>query len=259
MRAVKDPTEATASTPSTMRSLERALDVLDLLDNAARPLRLTDVARELGLPKATAQRILGTLEARGRVEKVDGGFGTGIATLFGAHSYMKSNRLILAGRPVLRDLAEETGYTASLYVRVGYTRAVVARVEGRVPQRYQLPIGERLPLHLGAGKVLAAGMTADEIDEMWRTLDDPRYASGQTVDRAEFDRELQKIRSEGYRYATGERLVGMASIAAPILDRDGTYLAAVQINSTAAEVADQIDELSIAVRRAADSVGRHLH
>ncbi|MGF0313388.1 IclR family transcriptional regulator [Rhodococcus sp. IEGM1428] len=241
-----------------MRSLDRALDVLELLDNAARPLRLTDVARELALPKATAQRILGTLEARGRVEKIDGGFGTGISSLFGAHSYMKSNRLILAGRPVLRDLAEETGYTASLYVRAGYTRAVVARVEGRVPQRYQLPIGERLPLHLGAGKVLVAGMTTDEIDEMWQTLDDPRYASGQPVDRDQFEHDLDDIRARGYRYATGERLVGMASIAAPILDRDGSYRAALQINSTAAEVADKIEELSIAVRHAADSVGRHL-
>lgn len=258
IRGAKDSEKTAAPASSAMRSLDRALDVLELLEMAGRPLRLTDIARELNLPKATAQRILGTLEARGRVERIDGGFATGIASLLGAHAYVKSNRLILAGRPVLRDLAEETGYTASLYVRVGYDRAVVARVEGRVPQRYQLPIGERLPLHLGAGKVLVAGMPPDEVDALWATLDEPRYASGAAIDRAGFESDLDAIRAKGFHYASGERLVGMASIASPVRDRDGDYLAAVQINGTDADLGGSADELSLAVRRAADSIGRHL-
>jgi DNA-binding IclR family transcriptional regulator len=243
---------------SNMRSVERTLDVLDLLENASGPLRLTDVSRELNLAKATAQRILTTLETRGRVERTDGGYTIGVAALFGAHAYMKFNRLILASRLVLRDLAEETGFTASLYIRFGHTRVVVARVEGRSPQRYQLPIGERLPLHLGAGKVLVARMEPDEIDAMFGALTDPRYASGAAIDRAEFDQEIIQIRADGYRHAVGERLVGMSSISAAIADRRGAGIAAVQINSTATDFADRVAELSLAVRRAADAIGRQL-
>jgi hypothetical protein len=56
----------------------------------------------------------------------------------------------------LEDLPKEAGLAASLFVRTGISRAVIARVEGSNPLRYELPIGKRLPLHVGAGKVLAA-------------------------------------------------------------------------------------------------------
>jgi DNA-binding IclR family transcriptional regulator len=56
----------------------------------------------------------------------------------------------------LEDLPREAGLAASLFVRTGISRAVIARVEGSNPLRYELPIGNRLPLHVGAGKVLAA-------------------------------------------------------------------------------------------------------
>jgi len=142
---------------TSMRSLERAIDVLEVLDGSRHALRLSEIARRAGLPVATTQRILGVLEARGRVERDAGGYRPGVGLIFGAHAYLTSSPLIMAARPVLQDLAAETGLTASLFRRVGWSRVVLARIDGTRPLRYELPVGERLPLHIGAGKAIPHG------------------------------------------------------------------------------------------------------
>ena len=64
-------TKPAGNPPATsMRSLERAIDVLEVLDGSRHALRLSEIARRAGLPVATTQRILGVLESRGRVELV---------------------------------------------------------------------------------------------------------------------------------------------------------------------------------------------
>ena len=60
-------TKPAGNPPATsMRSLERAIDVLEVLDGSRHALRLSEIARRAGLPVATTQRILGVLESRGR-------------------------------------------------------------------------------------------------------------------------------------------------------------------------------------------------
>ena len=193
-----------------MRSLERAIDVLEVLDGSRHALRLSEIARRAGLPVATTQRILGVLESRGRVERDASGYRPGVGLIFGAHAYLTSSPLIMAARPVLQDLAPETGLTASLFRRVGWSRVVLARVDGTRPLRYELPVGERLPLHLGAGKAIAAWMTPEEIDEFLAQADDLVGADGAALDHDHFRDDLKRIRDRGFSHAYGERVPGMA-------------------------------------------------
>ena len=219
-------TEAKAS--STMRSLERAIDVLEVLEATRTPLRLSEVARRAGLHVATTQRILNVLEARGRVEQDSSGYRTGVAMLFGAHAYLASNRIALAAPVVLQQLASATGLTASVFVRAGKSRAVIARVEGTDPLRYVLPIGERLPLHLGAGKVLAAYMDWSELQRLLGAKSFTR-ADGARVTIEDFQDELAGVRGPGWVESRDERVVGAASVAAPVLSSTGACLAAIQV------------------------------
>lgn len=142
---------------SNMRSLDRSFDVLDALQRAKHPIRLADVARASGLHIATAQRIVNVLVARGYAARIGDGYTAGPASLAVAHAYLVSNPLSALAQPVLQQLATNTGYAASLYVRVEYSRVLIARVESDHPLSYVLPVGERLPLHLGgAGKIFLA-------------------------------------------------------------------------------------------------------
>lgn len=251
-----DGQEAAAT---TMRSLERAIDVLEVLEVAGTPLRLSDIARRAGLHVATTQRILNVLERRGRVEHDAAGYRTGAAMLFGAHAYLRTNTLANAAQPVLQELATATGLTASLFVRTGWSRAVIARVEGRRPLRYELPLGERLPLHIGAGKVLAADMPAEEVERMLDEAGPIVTAGGEHRSREAILAELAQIREQGFGVAFSERVPGMASISAPVLRPDGSYAGAVQLAAPAEDLGeDRITPLSIEIRQAAAAISRRI-
>lgn len=242
--------------PVTMRSLERAIDVLEVLDDAAGPLRLVDIASRTGLHVATTQRILGVLEARGRVEKDGRGYRAGVNLIFGANAYLTTSPLVAAARPVLQELAERTGLTASLFVRTGFYRAVVARVHGTRPLRYELPIGAKLPLHLGAGKTLAANLTSEELDNLLDHIGPMRDTSGKEISHEAFRADLDKIREQGFQVAINERRLGSLSVSAPVRSaRDGTALAVITIGAASEDVSEnEIGPLTTEVRRAASAV-----
>jgi DNA-binding IclR family transcriptional regulator len=251
---------AESSGSSNMRSLERAIDVLEVLDGSTQPLRLSEIARRAGLHIATTQRILQVLEARGRVERDDaGGYRAGLALLFGAHAYLASSPLVAAARPVLQDLAAATGLTSSLFARTGFSRAVISRIEGSAPMRYVLPTGERLPLTLGAGKVLAAYLEPAELKEALRVEANLNPAVGHRPSDDEFYTEIKQIRHDGYSYSSQGRAIGVASVAAPILDAHGTCVAGVQVAGSILDVTEEdIPRLSIEVRRAASAIAERI-
>ncbi|WP_431919091.1 IclR family transcriptional regulator [Amycolatopsis tucumanensis] len=240
---------------TSMRSLERAIDILEVIDSSQHALRLTEIARRAGLPVATTQRILGVLEARGRVERDANGYRPGVALIFGAHAYLMTSPLLTAARPILHDLAAATGLTASLFKRIGWSRVVLARVDGASPLRYELPIGERLPLHLGAGKALTAQLDDTELTEFLEQLGNPGRGP---LDRDDFLAEMKTIRDRGYSQARGEREPGMASVAAAVPDPAGAT-AAVQVTGTFADIPeDRVPELGVELQRAALAISRRV-
>jgi IclR family transcriptional regulator, acetate operon repressor len=240
-----------------MRSLERAFDVLNVLQGANQPLRLAEIARASGLHIATAQRIVNVLVARGYAAKSGDAYTGGPAALAVAHAFVVTNPLSLLAQPILQQLAVKTGYTASLYVRVERSRVLIARVESERPLSYVLPVGERLPLHLGgAGKVFLAEMTASEVDDALAGIGSISLADGQTIDVDELRGQLDKIHDDGYAVTIAERQVGVGSVTAPVLAGDGTILAAMTVTCSADELDDATSRRLIAeVRRAAGALG----
>ncbi len=250
----RDPGRSTtAEDGPSVRSVERALDLLAVLEGSSRPLRLTEIARLAHVHKATAQRLLGVLERRGFVQKSRGLFQVGVASLPLAHTFIMGDRLSAAARSVLQELADASGQTVSLFVRLGFDRVLVERVDGAAPHRYRLPVGERLPLHLGAGRVLAAGLSRAELNTMLERLGEMRLASGKPLQRATLLAELERIRDQGYYVAHEERTLGMASVSAPVVDVDGATRAALCVSGERLHLSDDetLHELSVEVRRAA--------
>ncbi|AQT81579.1 IclR family transcriptional regulator [Mycolicibacterium litorale] len=243
-----------------MRSLDRSFDLLDVLQAAKQPMRLAEIARASRLHIATAQRIVNVLVARGYVARSNDGYTAGPAALAVAHAYLVSNPLSTVAQPVLQQLATTTGFTASVYVRVEHSRVLVARIESEHPLSYVLPVGERLPLHLGgAGKIFLAEMSNDERTLALADVADVRFAGGGMLSRAEFEQQLDEIREAGFAFSVSERLVGIASITAPVRSTDGSLQAVLGVTGPA----DSIDEdtrasLIAEVRRAAAAFGARI-
>ncbi len=242
---------------SSVRSVERTLDLLMTLEQAGQPMRLVDLARTTGIHKATAQRLLSVLERRGLVEKDSGRFRVGLAAVPLAHAYFLENDLTKAALPVLQELAVASEETVSTFVRLDFSRVVVQRIEGRHPLRYVLPIGQRLPLHLGSGKVLAAALPEDQLLAMLDAVGQIGKVTGEVWPRDAFLAELQQIRLQGYSVSINERTPGVAAVAAPVVRSDGATLAAIAVVGPAESLTpDRIPQLSIEVRRAAHTIAQ---
>jgi len=250
---------SSSSGASTMRSLDRAFDVLAVLQDARHPLRLSEVARRAGLHVATAQRILNVLLARDYAAREDTGYLAGPAAVATAHAFLVNNRLSPVAMPVLQELAASSGLTPTLFVRVGDDRVPIARVEGRNPLRYQLPIGDKLPLHLGAGKAMLAWLPDDERANLVAAATPFSLASGEQRTAESLSAELDTIRAEGYALSQGERVLDITSVSAPILS-DDTLLGVLSVVGSGADLPeDERPRLITEVRQAAEAVAARCH
>ncbi|MCV7173728.1 IclR family transcriptional regulator [Mycobacterium manitobense] len=248
-----------AAPNGNMRSLDRAFDVLTVLQVAKQPLRLSEVARLSGLHVATGQRILNVLLSRGYVARTGDTYTAGPAALAVAHAFMVTNPLSLLAQTTLQQLAAITGFTASLYVRVENSRVLVARVESANPLSYVLPVGERLPLHLGgAGKIFLAELDVEEVDQIVPREPIP-LASGAATTKSDLLAELDRIRDDGHAYSVSERSYGIASVAAPVRSPSGTLVAVLGITGPADEMTEpHVARVINEVRRAATALGARL-
>ena len=143
-----------------VRALARGLQLLRVF--ATRPaVSLTEAAAATGLPLPTALRALRTLEAAGFVERgEDGDYRPGLAVLELAPAVLASLRLPEAARPLVRQLAEETGETANLATLEGADVVYLVSHSGARLLTVNTPPGLRLPAHCTAlGKALLAQLT----------------------------------------------------------------------------------------------------
>ncbi len=243
---------------SRNRSLERALRLLAILEETGRPLTLTEISSKAQLQKPTVQRLLSVLERYGYAERLHNRYLLGPIVLPLAYSYLMSNELARVTLPVLQELATASQETASLFVRIGDFRVVIQRVEGIHPLRYVLPIGRRLPLHMGVGKVLAAAMPKEDLDALLDRLGEVRYARGDIVSRAQLMEEFVRVRSQGYAVSRNEREMGVASVSAPVFDAFRNVTAAISVAGSTERFDAKLDLLIVEVCRAAASISERL-
>jgi IclR family transcriptional regulator, acetate operon repressor len=224
--------ESTAA-PGTVRSIERAIDVLQALERADAPLRLIDISKETGLHAATALRVLSVLQHRGLVVAEDQAYRLGAAALGLAHGFLAVDPVSRDARPVMQQLSAITGLTVSLYLRVDLERILIARVDGANPLRYQIPVGRRLPLVLGSGKVIAALLEDDEREALLASTTGYRRADGVWVSRDEIAAQLEHGRRQGYVITIGDRDLAVGAISVPIRATDGTITGSLSLSGPA--------------------------
>jgi IclR family acetate operon transcriptional repressor len=212
----------------------------------------SEVARAARLPVPTAHRILAALTGRrylARDERTRR-FRLGPAALELGGRARAVLDLRQAALPVLRRLARETDETALLTVpNSERDRSVcLERVESSQPLRLSVEPGRRLPLHAGASqKALLAFLAEEEIERL--AAGSLERLCGATITAADALREnLAEVRERGWAISFEETNVGVWGVAVPLLDEDGTAVAAVGLAGPSArltpdEVLDHLERL----------------
>ncbi|UCM86918.1 IclR family transcriptional regulator [Streptomyces marincola] len=246
----------------TIQSLERAAAVLRLLAGGERRLGLSDIASAIGLAKATTHGLLRTLQQEGFVEQdpVSGRYQLGAELLRLGNSYLDVHELRARALVWTDDLARASGESAYLGVLHQRGVLIVHHVFRPDDSRQVLEVGAMQPLHSTAlGKVLAA---YDPVAHNEALEGDFAPITEQTVtDPAAFERDLERVRSRGWASEAGETWEGVASIAAPIMDRRRMPVGAVGITGAEERVCPDgalSPRLIAAVRDCARAVSRDL-
>ena len=218
----------------SIRHVEAVMKAMDILDcfQVQPVLSLKQISEMTGLNKSRIIRLCGTLAAKGvlAVDSETHKYRLGVKILSLSRVYEQSNTLISLARPVLRDLAQSTGESATLFVADGIDRLCLAREEGTHSIRFNILEGQRLPLYAGAGgKVLLAFGSPDLRKKVLKKNFLKKLTPGTITDPQDFHQEIEAIRLKGFSFSSGERDSEVAALAAPVYNYEDRGCAALSV------------------------------
>ena len=221
--------ETIAASGHFVQSLARGLAVIRAL-NGPEPMTLSEVARASELSRAAARRFLLTLEELGYVRQTDGRFVLTPRVLELGFAYLSALGLPEVAQPHLERLVDRVHESSSVSVLDGDSIVYVARVPTRRIMTVMISVGTRFPAHATSmGRVLLAGLEPRQLDDLLdRTALRP-LANARIVTRAQLEQEVERVRAQGYAIVDQEFEPGLRSVAAPIRDRGGAVVAAVNL------------------------------
>ncbi|MGL4967708.1 MAG: IclR family transcriptional regulator [Inquilinus sp.] len=216
-----------AGATSRERGIDRAVAILEHLQERRGPVRMGELAKAIGAPRSTLYEIVGRLTAARILEPV----GDGGAVFFGravhyyAQTYVAGVDLLSRARREVLGLATETGETAQFCMLDGSQYVVMLNEPGRRTFRITSEVGIRLPIPWTAsGRLLVAHLDAAGIAGFIPD-EDFTLPSGERIDPAAFIAETEAARARGY--AVTEELVDRFTccLAAPVVDHDARAVA----------------------------------
>lgn len=229
--------------PDFVTALARGLSVIRAFGPDTPRMTLADVARRVGLPRATVRRSLITLETLGYAESDGRGYSLTPKILTLGHAYLSSSPLTVAARPLVEKLADKLRETC--WAGILDEGDVLLIVNSRTSRILTagLSVGSRLPAYCSAlGRVLLAALPDTEIESYLESFTPKQLTPHTLTDPAVIRQAIFDARMTGYSLSDSEVEMGLCSIAVPIVNAQGKTVAA--LNATAPSVRAQGKEMS---------------
>lgn len=234
-----------------VRSVHRALDLLERFDDEHPVWTLAALTHASGLPKTTVLRLVGTLEQRGLVVAIGPGrYAVGPGFLRWSRLSSASLEVPPGVRAAMTELAAATGETVNLYIRIGRSRVCLAQTQGTLSVRHSIPVGVALPLWGGAASAVLLSdpplLGSSLLDEI--AAESPHGAAHASHLAA----AAAAVVERGYAVTHGERELGASGVSAPVRRIDGRVVAAVGVGGPTTRFSDErLPAYVEAVRRCA--------
>jgi IclR family KDG regulon transcriptional repressor len=217
-----------------IKSLQRALNILDLFDEQAADLGITEIADTVGLHKSTAAGLVYTLEYNGYLaqDPETRKYRLGFKLVERASTLLDQLDVRNVALPYLQELRAWCNESVNLAVRDGGQIVYIERVTSSRTLGMRAKVGYRAPLHCTAlGKAILSGMAPDEVDGLIAEHGLPAVTVHSITDRAQFLEELARVREQGFAVDNQENEIGICCVAAPIFDHTDCPVSAVSVSS----------------------------
>lgn len=221
-----------AKKPSGSQSLERGLDILEMIETSGGELGVREIARTIGLSPAIVQRLVSSLAIRGYVEKNadTARYRLGYRAIGLGGSRANSVDYMAVAQRELERLSKEhrlNGFVAALR---GPRAVYLLAVQADGPISINVKPGSEMPLHsTGAGKVLLASLSDDDARKLLGSRMLKAFTPRTIVDPEQVIASLEEVRRTGVATVSEENLPGVLSVGAPIRDKGGHVAAAVSV------------------------------
>ena len=195
-------------------------------------MTLSDLAKAADLPRATARRILFTLERAGFVATDGKLFRLTPHVLVLASSYLASNHVVSVLQPVLDRLSGEAQEISSMAILDGNDVVFIARASPTRIFSSGIDIGYRLPAFCtSVGRVLLSRLSDAELASTLDRMDLAPLTPHTVTDRKLLLKTIIADRAQGYSLVDREAEPGFRSISVPVRRYDDTIVAAINMGA----------------------------
>ncbi|KAA8997032.1 IclR family transcriptional regulator [Affinibrenneria salicis] len=222
-----------------IQSVERALRILDLFDEHATELKITDISTMMGLHKSTLHSLLKTLQVQGYIDQNpdNGKYRLGLKLVERGNFVVNSMDIRQQAKNHLLDLSIKTGQTTHLAILDGREGVYIDKVEGKMAIISYSRIGRRLPVHATAiGKVLLAFLTKEQMAGILRDYNYSVQTPHTLTSESQLLDALVGVRDKGYAIDREENEQGVQCVAVPIRNHNGEVIAALSISTLTSRV-----------------------
>lgn len=251
--------EQARTSPLMVNSVEKAFRVLAAFDGSRPSLSLSEIAAATGLDMSAAQRFAYTLTQLGILRKSPHTrrLELTVKALDLGYHYTRSSFLVKQGMPYLMHLSKTTEETVNLTVLDDVEIVFVARFMSRHVLNNDVIIGTRLPAYCtGPGTAILSRMPKNAVHSILDRSDLRPYTPSTVWGRAELLRRIGEARQSGFAMIFEEYFYGDLSIAAPVLDPNGSPIGAINLAVSRSRYSPEqaVKKFSAIVMSAAQSI-----
>lgn len=242
------PEKSETPEKTQIRSLAKALTIIDHLTSSQTGMSLAKIARKMDVSKSTVHGLLSTLKDFGYIEQcpLTGNYKLG-KRLFEIGSIVASFWDVrTAAGPYLQQLMESISETVHLVILDKGEVLYIDKRESHQSLRIVSQMGMRLPAHCtGVGKVLLAHISSSEVNKVILDNGLKRFTKNTITDREQLERELRLIMEQGYAVDNEEIMDSLRCVAAAVFDHGGKACAAISISGPVARLSGERFELAV--------------
>jgi len=219
---------------SYVQSFARGLAVIRSFSAQSPRQTLSEVAGRAQLTRAGARRILLTLQTLGYVQSDGKLFRLTPRILDLGFAYLSSLPLWNLAEPVMEELVGQIKESCSAAVLDGTDIVYVLRVPTHKIMSISLGVGSRLPAYCTSmGRMLLSALTPEAMMKVLQTSERTVRTRYTVTDVDELAVKIAQVRQQGWALVDQELEEGLVSMAAPVTDRAGQTIAAINISGQA--------------------------
>lgn len=198
-------------------SVAKAMELLQALSRAEKPLTLAELTECSGYPKSTVFGLLTTMRAYDVITQTpEGKYALGLRLFEYGRQVERKWDISRVARPYMEHLSQRTGASVMLSICEGGSVITLDQVEARDKLRIVSDAGARLPIYCTSqGKVFLAHMPRAQAEKLLRRQSMTQFTPHTITDVSALLQEVDACRTNGFAIENGEYKIGLRSISAP--------------------------------------------